>query len=136
MALQHLDYNDILPSNAARGRIFVREFSTPSSETHRESIIGAYLDPISSRLDEVSQGRYYNNPVPSWVYGRSDDTYQGQRRGNITISVANIFQHKDSDIVNTYKGNNYPESGWKEMKITTREEFSKDSCYTNLPAKY
>lgn len=54
------DFNDILPSLSARGQIIVRP--KVDGRTKTEKINGRYFDPVSGRIDELSNDEYYRQP--------------------------------------------------------------------------
>jgi hypothetical protein len=127
------DFNDWLPSLSAKGVIHVREKHEIGKGAPRKEaqIAGRYLDPVSGRLSEISNDEYYRAPVDTWLKGRADFIYSGQKPGHYTVEIADL--DASQEIVQRYPGG---EPGWKEYKIWEPTCFRKSSTYTNLPAKY
>ena len=127
----YTDFNDFVAPLAARGQSVTRYVKEdPAAKPVR--ISGRYFDPVSGRLDSISNGEYYRHPVETYHYGRADFIYHGQKEGEYSIPVVNLFE----------RGYNKPsqqpqaKSGWLELKIWEPTVLKKESCYTNLPAQY
>ncbi len=134
MAQQHIDYNDILPSLAARGTIVLQP-KTISPNSLSLTVPGCFLDPVSGRLDNIGD-RYYRNPVPTWLRGRGDFVEHGQLPGNIPLHVPNLFQQNDEVEFLFQNGVKVSVPNWLELKVSLPDCKKKDSTYTNPSAKY
>lgn len=129
---QRNDLDDILPSLASRGPIVVRDRTPSPNDLVSTRISGRYLDPVTSSLGVISDV-YYNHPVETYLKGRSDFIYDGQKPGNFLVKVVDIM--KDF-IMPAARAPPEPEGKWRELKITSAISRSRNSCYTNMPAQY
>lgn len=128
------DFNDFLAPLAARGQSSVR-YSKEDPMAEPVKISGRYFDPVSGRLDSISNGEYYRHPVETYHYGRADFIYHGQKEGSYSIPVVNL--HKQKTIPPPPIQRSSPaSSSWRELKIWEPTALKRESCYTNLPAQY
>lgn len=133
----HTDFNDILTPLASRGQQVIRTDLKEDPEAQSRQIPGRYFDPVSGRLDNISEGEYFRHPVETWHYGRADFIYHGQKEGHYAIPIVNLYEKKEKkSIPKKYQTNAVASSGWMELKIWEPTVIKKDSCYTNLPAQY
>lgn len=139
---QYIDFNDILPPLASRGASIVPKYTPMKGELIEQAIPGRYLDPTSGRLDQLGTD-YYRNPVDTWLYGKADFIHFGQKAGNLILDTPNIF-HPSKEAIDFHNGTilqsiiNQKEmpGAWTELKIYEPSSSRKDTCYTNLPARY
>lgn len=131
-----LDYTDVLPSTTNRGLIDTRTHQlSPGSEStfYKKTLVpGRYLDPVSSRFDELSDDLYIQNPVESYLKGKGDFWYTGQKKGNVEVNEP-IPQPLNKAIAYAHCNQR---GGWKEFKFEAPVSRKVNSSYTNVPAQY